>query len=127
MKLWGDSDLIMAIAEDCVVFGTFALEDVRQERKKEGLFDRFKNWVQSAPAVVKRKIKVFIMQEDQKEQFIKYLLVLRMSNPQMEINFNERLVDRRRKIPQTKIMLKYFAGKPEKDLVYLGYDFNTEE
>jgi hypothetical protein len=59
----------------------------------------------------KRKMKVFIMEEDNKNVFLTYIneTKKRYSDVQMEIK--EALVDKRRKIPQTKIILHYFAGK----------------
>lgn len=36
------------------------------------------------------------------------------------------MVDKRRKIPKTKILMNYFAGKAEKDNLYAHYDLDKK-
>jgi hypothetical protein len=59
---------------------------------------------------VKKRVKVFIKEEENKNNYLEYLKLIQSQFPGSEISIKEALVDKRRKIPQTKILLHFFAG-----------------
>ncbi len=50
-----------------------------------------------------------------------YLILLNDNLPEYKLEFKESLVDKRRKIPQTKILLHYFAGVCAKNNLLISY------
>jgi hypothetical protein len=77
---------------------------------------------------VKKRVKVFIQEEENKNNYLEYLKLIQSQFPGSEISVKEALVDKRRKIPQTKILLHFFAGKCEKDNLLISYaSYGLEE
>jgi hypothetical protein len=54
--------------------------------------------------------------------FLCYINELKKSNPDIETEIKEALVDKRRKIPQTKIILHFFAGKSKSESAFMFYE-----
>jgi hypothetical protein len=57
-----------------------------------------------------------------KNRFLDHLNELKKAFPKIEMEIKETLVDKRRKIPQTKIILHFFAGKCKHKNAFMFYE-----
>lgn len=109
------------------MWGQCFVEDMAERRKDKKKGGKMEKLVISA---VKKRVKLFIQEEENKNNYIEYLKLIKAQFPLFEMDFKESLVDKRRKIPQTKILLHFFAGTCEKDnllISYSTYDLNENE